>query len=434
MQKSYPHMSTTKSRELYNQNKEYILQVTPFRTPVLVKGKGNKVWDADGNEYIDMMSGQFCLAFGHSYTPLNRVITKQLTKLTHTNTLSLTEEMFDAARELASITGGKLKKAILLSTGAEAVECALRYAKFYTKKDGIVGIDSGYHGLTLATQSISSKGMYAMPKVHDSFSIPSPDWLDRPKGISVENFIKQILDESRSRLEEHKGKIAAFVIEPVISVGGMIYPPASYFEGIRELAKEHNALLIFDECQTGLGRTGKWFGYEHYGIIPDILVLAKISGAGFPASAVMMSDEIADAVEGKFIHFSSHQNDPLSGAILAFVIRHMKEKKILDKINRQGNFILKQLKNLAKTEVWLENPRGLGLMLGFDVPQSLFINGKNPGADLITILENKGIIIQAIRKGRTFRILPDYLISRAECVQFINILKEGFIELHQMYG
>ncbi len=422
-----------KSKQLYNEYKQYFLNVTPLRTPIMARGKGTVVWDVDGNSYIDMMSGQFCLAFGHTYAPLNRVITKQLSKIVHTNTLTFTEEALIASKELASIVAPPLKKSILLSTGAEAVECALRYAKFVTKRTGVVGITSGYHGLTLATQSISTGGIYAAPKVHNTFSIPSPDWLDRPDGVSVEAFIADCLAKSRELLAEFKGTIAAFVIEPVISVGGMIYPPKSYFEGLRDIAKEHGALLVFDECQTGLGRTGTWFGYEHYGLVPDILVLAKIAGAGLPVSAVVMTDQIAEAVEGKFIHFSSHQNDPLSGAILTFVIRHMKEKNILASIRKQGAYILKNLEEIARTEEWLEHPRGTGLMHGFDLPQRLFKEGRNPGTDLIGLLERRGIIIQAIRRGRTVRILPSYLIKRKEIDMFASALKESLQELHTLY-
>lgn len=401
---------------------QYIFKVAPFRKPVLKSGNGSFVEDLDGNKYLDLMSGQFCLGFGHLYPEFNEVVIKQLKKIIHTNTLSLTEEVFKAAKALSATTNGQLKKTLFLSTGAEAVEAALRYAKFFTQKEGIVGIEDGYHGLTLATQSISSKGLYAKPRVPLTFCIPTPDWINRPKNTTVDEFIENCLKISESQLQPFLGKIAAFIVEPIISVGGMIFPPIKYFQGIDQLVKKHNSLLIFDECQTGLGRTGKWFAYQYFDIVPDILVVSKISGLGLPISAILLKDEIAKKVEGKYIHFSSHQNDPLSGAIIEFVIEHINKKNMLEKINKNGAYFLNKLTILSKFQPWIKNPRGLGLMIAFDLPYKEYNEKINPGFDLINMLENEGIIIQAIKRGKTFRILPNFLISKKEIDLFINKL------------
>lgn len=381
-----------------------------------------------------MMSGQFCLAFGHSYKPFNDVVKKQLTQIIHTNTLTLTEEVGRATAALASIVHPSLTKSILLSTGAEAVECAIRYAKFCTKKDGIVGIQAGYHGLTLATQSISSGGTYATPRIPYSYSIPTPDVHELSPHDTPESVVNRCLEQTRAQLASERGKIAAFVVEPVISVGGMFFPPAAYFQGLKAIAQEHEALFIFDECQTGLGRTGTWFGYEHTGVIPDILVVAKIAGNGLPVSTVTMSREIAGLIEEKFIHFSSHQNDALSAAVLEFVIEHMKQQNTLAGINEQGEYLLTRLDHLSRQEPWIERPRGLGLMIGFDLPAQLFTRGNNPGQDLILHMEERGVFIQAIRRGRTFRILPSYLINRREIDKFISVLDKSFRALRRKYA
>ena len=412
----------------------YIFKVASFRKPVLKSGNGSFVEDLDGNKYLDLMSGQFCLGFGHLYPEFNKVVIKQLKKIVHTNTLSLTEEVFKAAKALSATTNGQLKKTLLLSTGAEAVEAALRYAKFFTQKEGVVGIEDGYHGLTLATQSISSKGLYAKPKVPLTFSIPTPDWINRPKNTTVDEFIENCLKISESQLQPFLGKIAAFIVEPIISVGGMIFPPKKYFQGIAQLAKKHNALLIFDECQTGLGRTGKWFAYQYFDIVPDILVVSKISGLGLPISAILLKDEIAKRVEGKYIHFSSHQNDPLGGAIIEFVIEHINKKNILKKINKSGMYFLNKLIILSKFQPWIKNPRGLGLMIAFDLPFNKYNEKINPGFDLINMIEDEGIIIQAIRQGKTFRILPNFLISNKEIDLFINKLTICIKKLAKKYA
>lgn len=413
------------TNDLLTKYEPYVLQVAPFRTPVISHGEGNSVWDSEKKEYLDMMSGQFCLAFGHSYPPFVEAIHKQMKLLTHTNTLSLTTKTLEACKELASVTHPTLNKSILLSTGAEAVEFALRYAKFATGKNGIVSIRDGYHGLTLETQSISSGGQYAAPKTPETYSIETPDWDRKGESMSKEAYYDMLLQKAEAELKQHEGTIAAFVAEPVISVGGMIYPDSYYFIGLKKLAEKHKALFIFDECQTGLGRTGTWFAYENTGIVPDILVLAKIAGNGMAVSAVVVTDNLAKRIEHKLIHFSSHQNDPLSAAALHFVITHMKEQDTLTHVQTVGNYLVSELKKLAKTQSMIENPRGRGLMIGFDLPDKLFSQKRNPGQELISAMEQRGVIIQAIRQGRTVRILPSFVTTTHHVDTFIQALSHS---------
>jgi len=426
-------ISLKKSNNIFNRYKKYILKVTPFRRPILKEGEGSFFRDIDGNTYLDMMAGQFCAVTGNKDEYLNKLINNQINKIIHTNTLFLTEEVLKAAKELASITAGNLNKVIFLSTGSEAVECALRYAKFYKKKYEIVGIGAGYHGLTLAAQSVSTNGVWATPKVKGSNSIQTPDWIHSDQKMPQKKYIKYCLEKTRKQLLKKKGRIAAFILEPIISVGGMIYPPKEYFKGLKEIANEHDAILIFDECQTGLGRTGKWFAYEHYDITPDILVFAKGAGLGFPVSGIVVSDDIAKTVENNFIHFSSHQNDPISAVILEYIIKLIKKKNLLEQINIRGEYFLNKLKKLSLKESLLLNPRGMGLMIGFDLPEIDYPKRKL-GLELMDIMEKNGVIIQAIRQGRTVRLLPNYLISERDIDYFILKLKESFKELRKNYN
>lgn len=413
-----------KSLKLLKKYKSYLFLLTPFRKPVLKSGKGVWVTDIDGNKYLDLMSGQFSLPLGHCHKEFNEVLYTQAKKILHTNTLYLTEEVFRGIKAVASITAKGLKKTAFLSTGAEAVEFAIRHAKFYTKKEGIVSLTSGYHGLTLATQSLSKKGIYAKPLVPKSYHIPTPNHLNSPDGKITDKTTEACLEKSKKKLAQYKGKIAAFIVEPIISVGGMIFLPKKYLLGLKKLADEHKALLIFDECQTGLGRTGKWFGYEYFNIVPDILILAKGAGLGFPTSLVVMKNRIAKEVEGKIEHFSSHQDDPISGVTIEFLINYIRKHKLLKKIRRKGNYLLKMLKRISKENNLLQNPRGLGLMIGFDINEKFFNKRFNPGKELISLLEQDGILIQATRRGRTFRILPSYEITNKEIDIFIRSLRK----------
>ncbi|MEK7631999.1 MAG: aspartate aminotransferase family protein [Patescibacteria group bacterium] len=408
---------------------KYIFGSSPFRRPVIASAKGNYYIDYDGNKFLDLMSGQFATVLGHADPIFIKEIHKQLKKVVHTSTLHLSFEVLEAAKAVASLTNGTLKKVLLLSTGAEAVECAIRNAKFYTGKDHIVSISAGYHGLTLATQSLSSSGQYAMPKVPGSLSIPTPDWIHSDTSKSEAKYISECLKKSEILLRKYRGKIAAFIYEPIISVGGMIYPPRQYFLGLKRLAKKHEALLIADECQTGLGRTGTWFGFQRTHVVPDILVLAKNAGLGLPVSAVIFDTKIAATVESKLIHFSSHQNDPIAAKALSILIHEIRRRKLLPYIRSIGKYFVDRLKKLAITEPLLILPRGKGLMLGFDLPDYLFSKGRNAGQQLMLALEDRGINIQCIRKGKTFRILPAYTLKRHEIDFFIDALRTSLHDL-----
>lgn len=414
-----------KSRARARRSNKFLLKVAPFRSPIITKGKGNWVWDIDGNKYLDMMSGQFCLAFGHSYQPFTDALLKQLKVITHTNTLTNTDQTLSALEALAGVSSGSIHKGILLSTGAEAVECAIRYAKQFTGKDGMVAVREGYHGLTLGTQGISSGGIYAHPHIDNTFFISAP--------TDSETNIRLLKETYKKHLMRHKDSIAAIIVEPVISVGGMIFLNDQFFKILKELATELNALLIFDECQTGMGRTGDWFAYQHLKVVPDIVVLGKILGNGLPVSAVLVKDEVAKKIENSLIHFSSHQNDPLSAACVSFVINEITKRRLLVNVRKKGKKLLSELTRLSKKEPWLLKPRGRGLMIGFDIPEFLFTEKRNLGLELIKILEERGVLVQAIRRGRTFRILPSFLITDLEVSFFIHMLEESFLDLHVQY-
>lgn len=415
-------MKNKRSKKLLADYANNIFFAAPYRNIILKRGKGMWVWDVDGNKYLDMMSGQFCLPFGHSDTITARMVCKQTETMINTNALFLTEDVLQGARALSSIAHKLLQKVFFLSTGAEAVEFALRNAKAFSGKEAIASLTVGYHGLTLATQALSNGGTYAKPMVSKIYHLPSPDITLRKKNETVREFIAQCLKQTDHVLGAAQHDLAAIIVEPVISVGGMIYPPKQYFQGLVKIAKKHSALLIFDESQTGIGRTGTWFGYEHCGVVPDMVVLAKGIGLGFPVSAVLMKTTVATRLEGKVMHFSSHQNDPLSGAMAACVISTIKKRKLLPIIETQGAYLLARLRQISVKHPLIQNPRGRGLMLGFDLDEKIFTAEQNPGQRLITLLEMHGMLIQAVRRGKVFRILPAFIITKKEIDFFITTL------------
>ena len=405
--------------------------VTNFSKSIISKAKGSYVWDTTGKKLMDLNSGQFCALFGHSYEPLNEVIYEQIKKVTHLNTMQISETVIEAANLVASIHNQGLNKTIFLSTGAEANECALRYAKFITGNSKILSLDKGYHGLTLETQSITMGGEWARPLVPGSITVLTPDVLYRPKDLSEEAFVDKCINDLETKIKENSGEIAAFILEPILGVGGMIILPKRYIEAARKLCTQNNILLIMDECQTGFGRTGYWFAYQYYNVTPDIVVTAKAMGAGFPVAAVTFNEKVVKEVEWKISHFSSHQNDPLACTIVSFVIKTIQEKNLLDTNTQKGQYFIKKLKEAEALTPLIINSRGIGFMIAFDIPERYLGANRELCKAIIETLEEKGIILQAIRKGITFRILPSYMTSYDEIDEFVGTLLESLKELEE---
>ncbi len=423
--KIYKHevnaMSLKRSREIWNRQGEFVIRTNEFIEPVIKKGKGSFVWDVDGNKYLDLNGGQFCLCFGHGYASLNSVIINQLETIVHTNTNSLSNIVFDALQELIKITNQKFQSGILLSTGAEAVEFALRFSKAISKNEKIIFANEGYHGLSLGAQSVSTGGKWAFPKIKESFGFTIPKSFGE-----VDASVKMV----KRIINENPDGIAAIIIEPVLGAGGMIFPPIRFFKELRALCDKYGIMLIFDECQTGFGRTGSWFCFQKYIISPDMLIFAKAAGAGLPVSGVLFNKRLTEKMrECSLTHFSSHQNDPLAAAILLFVIKEIKENKLLSKIQNSGKVLLKKITKIAQDNKVLVNPRGIGLMIAFDLNENLYTTDYNPGIILVNKLLIRGIIIQSINHGRTFRVLPNFLISPKEIKFFIDNLKAALLEI-----
>lgn len=403
-----------------------VLQVQLYRKPILAAGKGMYVFDEEGKRYLDLNSGQFCLPFGHDDAGTKRVVRDVCSTIIHTNTLYLSTASVEAASTLATLHP-KLQKSFILSTGAEAVEFAIRNARFATGKKGVAALKPGYHGLTLATQSITSGGKFAFPKVPGSYYLPIPR-SDSQKDIT------DALNKARLILSKNGKKIAAVIFEPVVSSGGMIFLPKEYIHGLRELTLQHQILLISDECQTGLGRIGSQFGFEKASIVPDMVVLAKNAGLGFPVSAVLVTKEVAEKVEYKLLHFSSHQNDPLPSALISYCVKRIKKDNYVRRNKEIGSYLLDQLKKATSSSDLVENVRGEGLMLAFDLKERFFTKDFNPGLILQEEMEKKGVLIQAVKRGRVFRILPSYIIQKKDINFLTDVLAKSLDHIEKRLG
>lgn len=397
----------------------YFLPVIGWHEPVIAYGRGSYVYDKEGKAYLDLNSGQFCTVLGHGDEKLAERLAKNAKRIAHTNTGMLCEEAIEAARNLNRISGEMDGYSIFLSTGAEAVEFCIRYAKFLKNKPGLICFDKGYHGLTLGAQSITYGGVYAKPEVNQIYSVKVPDTFASNEDIEA------AAAEFEAVLDKNHGNIAAAVMEPVVSVGGMIMPDAAYFKEVRRLCDKYDIMLIFDECQTGYARTGEWFGYQTLGCVPDMIACAKAAGLGYPVAFAMMTGKYAKAGGFSMTHYSSHQNDGFAAAIINYGIETIENENLMPEVKKKGAYFLKRLKELDDNpDIGLCRARGCGLMLGADLYVPELSNYRRYYAELSKRAVEMGVIIQGTNGGRTLRFLPDYRIEYKDIDLCIDVLEE----------
>jgi|GEM_PF-6366317 len=419
-------MRTKKSQEFFKENKKYILPVINFEEPILVKGEGNYVFDLDDNKILDLNGGQFCTILGHSNPELKAVINQIGDTIQHTNTATLTKNTIEAMKEVHKLMPELDARTIFLATGSESVEFAIRYAKHITGKNGMVCFDIGYHGLTLGSQSITYGGVHARPQIAEIFSIKTPTH-------------KTTISELRTIITKFEqicknNQIAALIIEPVVSVGGMYVQNKDFINELKTICLKYNVLLIFDECQTCMGRTGEWFGYQSLGVTPDIVVAAKGIGLGYPVGLVSINNKYVEGYP-PLIHYSSHQNDPFSAQIVSFIIQYMKENQTLTHIQKISNYFMKKLEELHTINQHFSSPRGIGLMLAVDLEIVGMTDYRDFSAKFIKyLLKEHKIMIQATNGGQTLRCLPGYLITNSEIdetIKALDLALQQFIKIYK---
>jgi 2,2-dialkylglycine decarboxylase (pyruvate) len=301
-----------------------------FAPFIAERAQGSFMWDADGRRILDFCSGQMSAIIGHSHPEILEVVRRTLDELDHLYSTILSRPVVDLAARLAELAPGKLDRVLLVSTGGESNDAAIRMAKLATGKHEIVGLSRSWHGVTgaaaSATYSSSRRGYGPAPV--GSFVLPAPDPY-RSRFIGADGIY-----DWRAELEfgfelidrQTTGALAACIAEPILSSGGVLEPPVGYLPALQAKCRERGMLLIFDEAQTGLGRTGDLFACERDGVVPDFLTLSKTLGAGLPLAAVLTTAEIEDVCyERGFLFYTTHASDPLPAAVglkvLEIVIR-----------------------------------------------------------------------------------------------------------------
>jgi 2,2-dialkylglycine decarboxylase (pyruvate) len=330
------------------------------------RAKGAWLYDSSGRKMLDFTSGQMSSILGHSHPEIIATLTEAAGRLDHLHSFMLSRPVVDLAVALARLVPG-LPRVVLLSTGSEANEAAIRLAKVVTGKWEIVGFAQSYHGSTgaSAASTYSTARHGQGPMIPGNYAIPAPNRL-RPRFVGVT--WQQELDDSFDLLDRQcTGNLAAFIAEPLLSTGGVLDLPVGYLAALKAHCDRRGMLLILDEAQTGLGRTGAMFAFERDHIVPDMLTLSKTLGAGMPLSALMTTEAISQVAEQRgFFFTTTHVNDPLTASVGLKVVEIVRRDNLDARARSLGARLELGLRTLMDRHHCVVDVRGRGLLLGVE--------------------------------------------------------------------
>lgn len=414
---------------------------SPFVREIIARAEGSFVYTESGRTILDFTSGQMSSILGHSHPDIVATVQRQVATLDHLYSGMLSRPVVDLSRRLAESLPDPLSKVLLLTTGAESNEAAIRMAKLVTGKHEIVSFARSWHGMTLAaagaTYSSGRKG-YG-PVAPGNIAIPVPDRY-RPDFVDANGELdwRRQLDVAFALVDaQSTGSLAACIIEPILSSGGIIEPPPGYIAALKQKCEERGMLLILDEAQTGLCRTGTWYAFEREGIVPDILTLSKTLGAGLPLAAVVTTDEIErEAADRGFLFFTTHVSDPLVAAVGNTVLDVLERDRLDARAAELGEYLRAGLLTIQGNHDVVGDVRGRGLLQGIELVMDRESKSA-AGADALGAAVTRrclelGLhmnIVQLPGIGGTFRIAPSLTSTEAELDLGLEILDRAIGEV-----
>ncbi|GAA3566438.1 aspartate aminotransferase family protein [Amycolatopsis ultiminotia] len=410
-----------------------------FTPEVIASAAGTSVFTESGRELLDFTSGQMSAILGHSHPAIVATLREQVGHLDHLHSSMLSRPVVELAERLAGTLPEPLSKALLLTTGAESNEAAVRMAKLVTGKYEVVSFARSWHGMTLAaanaTYSAGRRG-YG-PSAPGNFALPVPH-RHHPDIVDANGELdwRRQLDLGFELIDAQSvGSLAACLVEPILSSGGIIELPPGYLAALADKCRERDMLLIVDEAQTGLCRTGDWYAFEHEGVVPDILTLSKTLGAGLPLAAVLTSPEIEQrAHERGFLFFTTHVNDPLPAAVGNTVLDVLSGERMAEQARQRGAHLRTHLDKLLADHEVVGDVRGRGLLLGVELAGDDVLG--TGGADRLGAAVTQrcfelGLhmnIVQLPGMGGIFRIAPPLTATEDELSRGAAILDEALTD------
>ena len=386
------------NNQYYEEIENEYLAATYQKIPVLAsKAEGTYIWDLDGKKYLDFMSGYGVAILGHSFPAVKEAIKKQLDEvyMTHASIFSPARATF--LKDLAGILPVSLKRVFLSNSGAEAVEAAIKIALKATKRKRIICMEKAYHGKTMGALSLTHSAKYR--KSFQDMLFPSVDFVKFGDSETLAHIIKG-------------DDVAAVFVEPVQGEGGINLPPDGYLRTLRELTEENGALLVFDEIQSGLGRTGKMWAQEHWNVTPDVMTIGKGIGGGIPMGATVGKEEYVGTLEiGE--QSSTTGGNPLACAAGSAVIRELKNGYV-DAARDTGKYMLSRMQEEFSEHRLVSSARGLGMMLALEL--------KIRFLPILMSMIQEGLI--TLYSGiNAIRMLPPYIATREEVDAAIDIMR-----------
>ena len=359
----------------------------------LVKGKGIVVTDADGKSYLDFLGGIATSVLGHAHPAIVKAVTKQVSTLSHVSNFYAHPNAIELAEKLVGMTGDESAKVFFCQSGAEANEAALKLSR-RTGKVRVVAAQGAFHGRTMGALSLTgqpSKREPFLPLIKGVKHVPYGD-----------------IDAMRKAVTK---KTAMVIIEPIMGEAGVIVPPADYLQELRLLCDKSGALLVIDAVQTGMGRTGDWFGYEYSGITPDVITLAKGLGGGLPLGAMIALGKAADLFQPGD-HGSTFGGNPVTTSAGLAAIKFIEAQEILSKVEKQGAHLMQELALIPG----VKEVRGAGLLLGIELDSI-------KAAVFADAMRDAGVLVNAANPT-TIRIAPALIVSDAQINRFITIFRK----------
>ncbi len=390
-------------------DKKYFMNTFGSRTPVCFEyGKGINLWSTEGRKYTDMFAGIAVSALGHSHPKLVNAIKEQAEKFIHCSNLYYVEPQAKLAKIL--VENSCADRVFFANSGAEANEGAIKLARIFFKKKGmpekfeIITLEKSFHGRTLATIAATGQDKYQKP-----YSPLTP------------SFLKVPINDLEALKSAINGSTCAVMIEPIQGESGVNLTTKEYMKGVRKLCDEKGILLIFDEVQSGLGRTGKLFAYQHFDVEPDIFTLAKALGGGFPIGALCAKEHVACAF-GPGDHGSTFGGNPLACSAGLAVMDVMLNEHLVENSEKMGNYFIEKLSTIKDKYVFINEVRGKGLMIGIQI-------STDKAKDIVSKLFDKGYLVGSVGTN-IVRILPPLIITKDDIDNFIAVFDEVLKEIN----
>ncbi|EMD70241.1 hypothetical protein GGP41_000377 [Bipolaris sorokiniana] len=417
-------------------NKYLMYTGVPFSPAIITKAQGVRLYDSNGRSILDFTSGQMSSLLGHSHPEVVEVVRKYVGDLDHLLSNMVTPPVVELARRLSTFLPSQLCKTFLLNTGSETTEAALKIAKCATGKFEVVAFSASYHGLTQGSRSAtySAGRKNGGPTMPGQLAFPAPyPYRSVFRKADGSYDWETELEYGWSMIDRQSvGSLAAFIMEPILSTGGILVPPKGYLKRMEEECRKRGMLIIMDEAQTGVGRTGKMFAYEEENIVPDILCLSKTLGCGLPLASVTTTAEIEEKCRNSgFLWLTTHLNDPLTAAVGCKVLEIVERDNIPQRAAERGEQLRQGLLRLQKKFWCIGDVRGRGLFQAIEIISNL--ETKAPGPELGQAVSDRALelglscnVVNLPGMGGVFRLAPPVTVTEAEIEEGLGLLEEAF--------